>query len=100
MRKVDKLLTLLTSFGCDRWVHLTVCLVVSWLVATFANVAWFVTTSQFAERAIVGLIGMLGGVILAISKEVYDYKTEDLFDKADLSASLIGVALFYVVYCV
>lgn len=100
MRKVDKLLTLLTSFGCDRWVHLTVCLVVSWLVATIANVAWFVTISHYTERAIVGLIGVLGGTLLAIGKEVYDYKTENLFDKTDLSASLIGVALFYVVYCV
>lgn len=100
MRKVDKLLTLLTSFGCDRWVHLTVCLVVSWLVATVANVAWLVITTHYTERAIVGLIGVLGGILLAIGKEIYDYKTEDLFDKTDLSASLIGVALFYVVYCV
>lgn len=100
MRKVDKLLTLLTSFGCDRWVHLIMCLVVSWLVATTANITWFVVTTQFAERAIVGLIGVLGGILLAIGKEIYDYKTEDLFDKTDLSASLIGVALFYVIYCV
>jgi low temperature requirement protein LtrA len=100
MRKVDKLLTLLTSFGCDRWVHLTVCLVVSWLVATVANITWFIATSHYTERAIVGLIGVLGGILLAIGKEIYDYKTGDLFDKIDLSASLIGVALFYVVYCV
>lgn len=100
MRKVDKLLTLLTSFGCDRWVHLTVCLVVSWLVATVANVVWFVLTSQYAERAIIGLIGVLGGILVAIGKEIYDYETEELFDKSDLSASLIGVSLFYVVYCV
>lgn len=100
MRKVDKLLTLLTSFGCDRWVHLTVCLVVSWLVATAANIAWLVITSQFAERAIVGLIGVLGGILAAFGKEIYDKKTTGLFDVGDLVADFVGMAIFYIIYCV
>lgn len=100
MRKVDKLLTLLTSFGCDRWVHLTVCLVVSWLVATLANVAWLVITSHYTERAVVGLIGVLGGILAAFGKEVYDKKTTGLFDVRDLVADFVGMAIFYVVYCV
>lgn len=99
MRKVDKLLVLLTSFGCDRWVHLVMCLVASWATATAFNVVAMMS-SLHTERVIAGLIGVLVGALIAILKEVYDYKTEELFDSADLSAGLIGVALFFIVYCV
>ena len=96
MRLVDQLGKMLTGFGCDRWVHLVMCLVVSWLGATAVDVV----VSQHAERAVVGLAGGAGGVLVAIGKEVYDKMTTGLFDEGDLAADFVGVALFYVVYCV
>ena len=99
MRKIDRLGKLLVSFGCDRWVHLVVCLVVSWTAATLFN-AIAVMVSQPTERVLAGLVGVAVGVVVAIAKEVYDKKTTNLFDEGDLAAGFVGIALFYLIYCV
>lgn len=97
MRLIDRLGNKLVSFGCDRWVHLVMCLAVSWLAATVAGIAM---GSQYEERPVVGLVGIAVGVLIAIGKETYDKLTTGLFDDGDLAADFVGVALFYVVYCV
>ena len=97
MRTIDRFGNWLCSFGCDRWVHLVMCLAVSWLGATVAGVAM---GSQYEERPVVGLAGIAVGVMVGICKEVFDKLTTGKFDDGDLSADFIGVALFYVVYCV
>lgn len=97
MRTIDRFGNWLCSFGCDRWVHLVMCLAVSWLGATVAGVAM---GSQYEERPVVGLAGIAVGVMVGICKEVFDKLTTGKFDDGDLSADFIGVALFYIVYCV
>lgn len=97
MRLIDRLGNKLVSFGCDRWVHLVMCLAVSWLGATVAGIAM---GSQYEERPVVGLVGIAVGVIAGICKEVFDKLTTGKFDDGDLSADFVGVALFYIVYCV
>ena len=100
MRKIDKLLLTLRSFGCDRWIHLVAGLFISWIGTVIVNVLVLILSSHGLERAVAGLAGVVVGIIAAFCKEVYDYKSGNIFDKLDLAASLIGIALFYAVYCV
>ena len=97
--KIDRLLMLLTSWGCDKWVHLVAALVVAWVISTVVMVACAVSGNGIS-RSVIGLTGVVGGAILSIVKEIYDKHTQDLFDKQDLTASFVGCALFYIVYCV
>ena len=99
MRKVDRLLDMLTSWGCDRWVHLVAALVVAWL---FSTATMFLTSVAGIgmHRAVLGLVGVAGGVLLSLIKEIYDKRTQGLFDLNDLTAGFVGCALFYIIYSV
>ncbi len=97
--KIDRLLVILTSWGCDKWVHLVAALVVAWAVSTVVKSICLMTGCR-PSRSIIGLVGVVVSAILFILKEVYDKHTQDLFDKQDLTASFVGCALFYIVYCV
>ncbi len=90
---------LLTSWGCDKWVHLVAALVVAWVISTVVMVICL-TAGYRPHRSVVGLVGVIVSAILFLLKEVYDKRTQDLFDKQDLTASYVGCALFYIVYCV
>ena len=99
MRKVDRLLDMLTSWGCDRWVHLVAALVVAWLTST-AMMAITSLAGMCVPRPILGIAGVAGGALLSLVKEIYDKRTQGLFDLNDLTAGFVGCALFYVIYCV
>jgi hypothetical protein len=99
MRKIDRLLDMLTSWGCDRWVHLVAALVVAWLTST----ATMIVTSlagMCVSRPILGIAGVAGGALLSLVKEIYDKRTQGLFDMSDLTAGFVGCALFFIIYSV
>lgn len=97
--KIDRLLVMLTSWGCDKWVHLVAALVAAWVVSAAVNAVCLMAGCSI-HRSVIGLVGVVASAILFILKEVYDKRTQDLFDKQDLTASFVGCALFYIVYCV
>lgn len=95
MRKLfDRLLTACRKWDTDKWVHIVFGLIVSWLGATLF--------SLFLDmpRALNGLIGVAVGFLVCLWKECYDKRTGGLFDEEDLAAGFVGVAMFYVIYCV
>ena len=100
-RFLDNLLTEFRRWDTDKWVHIVVFTVLSWVVAVVTwGILMITGFSLHAERPVVGLVGVTAGIITAFWKEWYDKRTEDLFDKEDLAASFIGVAIFYVIYSI
>lgn len=92
MRKVlDTLLTWLRQWESDKWIHVVAFLLLAWLVARL-----LVCCDGLAAHGgtIATLIGAGVSALMAIGKEVYDKKTEGLFDWQDLWASWLGIGLF------
>lgn len=94
---IDKLKNIIMDFGCERLILVFLYLVISWLGATIVSC---ITLAPYSDRAIVGLSGVAVGAIIAVGNELYDSITTDYFNDEDLAACFIGIALFYVVYCV
>ena len=97
---LDNLLLLCRRWDSDKWAHIVGAMIVCWLIATIAMVVTTVFCPRFLARAIMGLVGVCGGAIVCLWKEWYDKRTTDLYDTQDLAAGFVGVALFYVIYCV
>ena len=95
----DKLLTVCRKWESDKWVHVVLFIVIPWAVATAVTVLG-VLTGKPLVRVVAGLVGVVGGIAVALWKEWYDKRTQDLFDEQDLVASFVGVALFFIIYCV
>ena len=95
--KLDELLLVLTSWGCDRWVHLVASLVIALLTAILIIIASAVTQC-FIEHSVVGIISVLVTAAIGLLKELYDKKTIGLFDVDDLAADFIGAALFFAIF--
>ena len=95
--KLDELLIVLTSWGCDRWIHLVASLVIAWLIAVIITIGAIIAY-QPIEHHVIGLISIVIAAALGASKEWYDLKTFGSFDMQDLAADFVGVALFFAVY--
>lgn len=95
--KLDELLLVLTSWGCDRWVHLVASLVIALLTAILIIIA-SAATQCFVEHSVVGIISVLVTAAIGLLKELYDKKTIGLFDVDDLAADFIGAALFFATF--
>lgn len=98
MRKwVDNLLGVLTSWGCDRWVHLVASLAIALLLTVVFNI---VIAIAFSCRGtiVVGLISTILTVLIGFIKELWDKNTTGLFDIHDFAADCIGAALFFIIY--
>ena len=95
--KLDELLLVLTSWGCDRWVHLVASLVIALLTAILIIIT-SAATQCFVEHSVVGIISVLVTAAIGLLKELYDKKTIGLFDVDDLAADFIGAALFFAIF--
>lgn len=93
-RLFDKILTLCRKWDTDKWVHIVLGLIVSWTGATLSSLFLGM------PRPLIGLVGVAVGFLFCLWKECFDKKTEGLFDEEDLAAGFVGVALFYIIYCV
>lgn len=95
--KLDELLLVLTSWGCDRWVHIVASLVIALLTAILIIIA-SAATQCFVGHSVVGIISVLVTAAIGLLKELYDKKTIGLFDVDDLAADFIGAALFFAIF--
>lgn len=95
--KLDELLLVLTSWGCDKWVHIVASLVIALLTAVVVIIASAVT-GCFMSHTATGIISVITVVAVGVLKEIYDKKTIGLFDEEDLAANFIGAALFFAIF--
>ena len=95
----DDLLTACRQWDVDAWVHILAFLLLAWVSATAVRILPMFF-GLHVERPVAGLAGAAVSACAAIWKECFDRRTEDLFDRNDLAAGFVGIAIFYAVYCV
>ena len=99
MRKFfDDFLMMCRKLDVDKWVHVVGGIVIAWLVTALLFLLLAVTSFSLPPRAVLGLFGVVGGVVLCLLKEWYDKRTTGLFDGQDLAAGFVGIAIFYIIY--
>lgn len=88
---MDTVLTWLRQWESDKWIHLVAFLLLAWLVARTLLCCDAIAAHGTALPKVIG-----AGVsaLMAILKEWYDWRTEQLFDRQDLWASWLGVGLY------
>ena len=100
MRKMfDDLLTACRQWDVDKYVHILVAIVLAWLASTAIRVL-LIFFGIYLERPVAGLAGAAVAAAAIIWKECFDKRTTGLFDREDLAAGFVGIAIFYAVYCV
>ena len=90
---MDTVLTWLRQWESDKWIHVVAFLLLAWLVARLTGCC-----DGFAAygTAVPKVIGAVVSAVLAVGKEWYDWRTEQLFDRQDLCASWLGVGLYLI----
>lgn len=88
---MDTVLTFLRQWESDKWIHVVAFLLLAWAVA---RVLMCCDGIAACGTALPKLIGAGVSAVLAVMKECYDKKTQDLFDRQDLWASWAGVGLY------
>lgn len=91
--KWDKLVERLVAFGVDKWMHIVLLMVISWVASVLFLPFGF-------SRVVRGILAVLVGAAVAIGKEVYDKKTTGVVEKKDFVADGIGLLLFFVIHVV
>lgn len=82
----------LTGIGKDKWIHFTVCLIVS-------LIAGIVTKSLYPNLcpAEIACVSWVAGYMVGLGKEIYDEIKTKSSDPYDWAADLIGATLGTVV---
>lgn len=89
---MKKIIEWLTDVGKDKWIHFTVCLIVSLL-------AGIVTKSLYPNLcpAEIACVSWVVGYMVGLGKEIYDEIKTKSSDPYDWAADLIGATLGTVV---
>lgn len=89
---MKKIMEWLTGIGKDKWIHFTVCLIVSLL-------AGIVTKSLYPNLcpAEIACVSWVVGYMVGLGKEIYDEIKTKSSDPYDWAADLIGATLGTVV---
>lgn len=90
---MDTVLNWLRQWESDKWIHVVAFLLLAWLVARLTGCCDGIAAYGTAVPKIIG-----AGVsaLMAVLKEWYDWRTEQLFDRQDLWASCLGDALYLI----
>ena len=90
---MDTVLNWLRQWESDKWIHVVAFLLLAWLVARLTGCCDGIAAYGTAVPKIIG-----AGVsaLMAVLKEWYDWRTEQLFDRQDLWASCLGVGLYLI----
>ena len=80
----EKIAQWLCKIESDKYVHLLVCLIASFVVAR-KSIGW-----GGAEHGTAVMIGCAFSLLLAVVKEIIDLRTKDVADVRDVAAGCIG----------
>ena len=90
---MDTVLTWLRQWESDKWIHVVAFLLLAWAVARLTGCCDGIAAYG---TAVPKVIGAVVSALMAVLKEWYDWRTEQLFDRQDLWASWLGVGLYLI----
>lgn len=87
----------LSEIGIDKYMHVAACFVIAAIVAWICKGFWNGNESELFVNASCGFIGVIAGMIVGVSKEVfYDFMAKGgKVDVGDLLADFIGCMIAF-----
>lgn len=91
----NKVVQWLCNFGSDKWLHLIVGLMVSFLGAVV-----FATTTKNGDMVTYAFCGWCVATAVGLGKEIIDFFHEGDFDGADCLFTMLGGVIGAVIYMI